>query len=164
MKRVSALALYRVLLRSSALAVEEGFTVRHGDRSVKRICITVDDCKDTAMLRQILRPGQELGVPITFFTLGYVLLDEDRDLWRRLGDQMARSATIATGTMPCRPIQLGTPEHAACHPGAAGRGAGLPLSHAGDAPPATWTIPIRRGLCAQRHSVPAGYSHAVLWM
>ena len=84
MKRVLALALCLVLLCSAAHAVEEGFTVRHGDRSVKRICITVDDCKDTAMLRQIFDLGQELDVPMTFFTLGYVLLDEDRDLWREI--------------------------------------------------------------------------------
>lgn len=84
MKRLFALFLCLTLLCSSALAVEEGFTVYHGSREEKRIAITVDDCKDTATLKLIFDLGQELDVPITFFTLGYVLLDEDRTLWQEV--------------------------------------------------------------------------------
>ncbi|MBE5803596.1 MAG: hypothetical protein E7316_03690 [Clostridiales bacterium] len=86
MKRILALCLCLMMLCSRAFAVEEGFTVRHGDRNDKRICITVDDCKDTRVLRDIFELGQELDVPITFFTLGYVLLDEDRELWRMVAE------------------------------------------------------------------------------
>jgi len=86
LKRVLMVVLCLMLVCSSALGGELSFTVRHGDREAKRICITVDDCKDTVMLRQIFDLGQELEVPITFFTLGYVLLDEDRDLWREIAE------------------------------------------------------------------------------
>lgn len=86
MKRLLALLLCLVCVCSSALAVEPGFTVYHGDREQKRICITVDDCKDTAMLKRIFDLGQELGIPMTFFTLGYVLEDEDRDIWRAVAE------------------------------------------------------------------------------
>ena len=86
MKRMLTLLLCLMMVCSSACAVEAGFTVRHGDREVKRICITVDDCKDTVMLRQIFDLGKELDVPMTFFTLGYVLLDEDRELWQEIAN------------------------------------------------------------------------------
>ena len=84
MKRFAALLVCLVCLCSSALAVEPGFTVYHGDREQKRICITVDDCKDTGVLKKMFDLGQELGIPITFFTLGYVLEDDDRDIWREV--------------------------------------------------------------------------------
>lgn len=86
MKRLIALALCMIMLCGEAMAVEAGFTVRHGDRNVKRICITVDDCKDTQMLREIFDLGQEMGIPMTFFTLGYVLMDEDQALWREIAE------------------------------------------------------------------------------
>lgn len=73
-------------LCSTAQAVQPGFTVRHGDREVKRICITVDDCKDTKTMKEIFDLGQELGVPMTFFTLGYVLLDEDKEIWQAIAE------------------------------------------------------------------------------
>lgn len=84
MRRVLLWLLCMMLVCSCAQAVEEGFTVRHGDREAKRICITVDDCKDTVMLRQIFDLGQELEIPMTFFTLGYVLLEEDQALWQEI--------------------------------------------------------------------------------
>lgn len=84
MKRFVALLLCMMCLFSTAQAVQPGFTVRHGDREVKRICITVDDCKDTKTMKEIFDLGQELGVPMTFFTLGYVLLDEDKEIWQAI--------------------------------------------------------------------------------
>lgn len=86
MKRFVALLLCMMCLCSTAFAVQPGFTVRHGDREVKRICITVDDCKDTKTMKEIFDLGQELGVPMTFFTLGYVLLDEDREIWQAIAE------------------------------------------------------------------------------
>ena len=81
MKKLVALLLCLIFLCSSAYAVAPGFAVRNGSREEKKICITVDDCKDTKTLKQIFDLGQELEVPITFFTLGYVLENTDRDLW-----------------------------------------------------------------------------------
>lgn len=86
MKRITAIFLVLLFVCSSALALQPGFTVYHGSRDEKRICITVDDCKDTQTMKQIFELGQELGVPMTFFTLGYVLLDEDRDIWRAIAE------------------------------------------------------------------------------
>lgn len=86
MKRFVALLLCMMFLCSTAQAVQPGFTVRHGDREVKRICITVDDCKDTKTMKEIFDLGQELGVPMTFFTLGYVLLDEDKEIWQSIAE------------------------------------------------------------------------------
>ena len=86
MKRFVALLLCMMCLCSTAQAVQPGFTVRHGDREVKRICITVDDCKDTKTMKEIFDLGQELGVPMTFFTLGYVLLDEDKEIWQAIAE------------------------------------------------------------------------------
>ncbi|MBE5769148.1 MAG: polysaccharide deacetylase family protein [Clostridiales bacterium] len=83
-RRLIAFMLTAILclcVLSDALAWEPGFTVYHGDREQKRICITVDDCKDVGYMWQIFNLSQELNVPITFFTLGYVLENTDRDLW-----------------------------------------------------------------------------------
>lgn len=82
MKRLAALLCLLALL--FALPARAEFAVRHGDRSHKRVCITVDDCADTEMLRAIFELGQESDIPITFFTLGYVILDEDAPLWREI--------------------------------------------------------------------------------
>lgn len=111
MKRIMALLLC-LLFVCSAAAAELSFTVRNGDRSIKRICITVDDCANTEMLQAIFELGQELEIPMTFFTLGYVLKEEDADLWRAIAEsdceignhtyyhdslpQMKRSAIVKT--------------------------------------------------------------------
>lgn len=84
MKKIAALLMALLLMGSSAMAVQPGFTVYHGDRADKRICITVDDCKDTSMVVAIFDLCRELDIPITYFVLGYVLQDEDRDVWRAI--------------------------------------------------------------------------------
>jgi len=82
MKRLAALLCALVLLCAASARAE--FAVHCGDRSEKRVCITVDDCADTEMLRAIFDLGQELEVPITFFTLGYVIKEADAPLWREI--------------------------------------------------------------------------------
>ena len=82
MKRLAALLCALVLLPVASARAE--FAVHHGDRSQKRVCITVDDCADAEMLRAIFDLGQELEVPITFFTLGYVIKEADAPLWREI--------------------------------------------------------------------------------
>lgn len=86
MKRIIALTLALMLLFSTACAAEFSFSVRNGDRSEKKICITVDDCVNTEMLQGIFDLSQELGVPMTFFTLGYPLDEKDADLWRSIAE------------------------------------------------------------------------------
>jgi len=86
MKRFTALLLGLLFLFSCAMGEGYKFTVYHGDRNDNRICITVDDCKDTQQLKLIFDLGQELGIPITFFTLGYVLLEEDAEIWRAVAE------------------------------------------------------------------------------
>lgn len=82
MKRLAAMLCALVLLCVAPARAE--FAVHHGDRSQKSVCITVDDCADTEMLRAIFELGQELEVPITFFTLGYVIKEEDAELWQEI--------------------------------------------------------------------------------
>lgn len=85
MKRIMAMLLCLLFLFTAA-AAELSFTVRYGDRSQKRICITVDDCANIEMLQAIFDLSQELNVPMTFFTLGYVLQEEDAELWRAIAE------------------------------------------------------------------------------
>lgn len=86
-KRMAALALALMMLTGTALAeITKGFTMRNGDRGAKRICITIDDLANIEMVQAIFDLGQELGVPMTFFTLGYVLDEKDADLWRAIAE------------------------------------------------------------------------------
>lgn len=88
MKRLTAILLCLLLLFSASLsfAAEYKFTVRNGDRSEKRICITVDDCINIEMLQAIFELGQELEIPMTFFTLGSAIRERDQALWRKIAE------------------------------------------------------------------------------
>ena len=84
-KRLIALTLFLMTLSSTALAtVEKGFTMYHGTREEKRLCITVDDLKDIEMVQAIFELGQQLNVPMTFFALGYVIEEKDAEVWRAI--------------------------------------------------------------------------------
>ena len=86
-KRIIAFTLILMALTSTALAkVEKGFTMYHGSRDEKRICITIDDLADAEMVQAIFELGQELNVPMTFFVLGYVLDEKDADMWRAIAE------------------------------------------------------------------------------
>ena len=86
-KRMTALFLLLMMLSSTAFAaVTPGFTMRHGSRDEKRICITIDDLADIEMVQAIFDLGQELDVPMTFFVLGYVLEETDAELWRAIAE------------------------------------------------------------------------------
>jgi peptidoglycan/xylan/chitin deacetylase (PgdA/CDA1 family) len=86
MKRLVASILCLVLLACASLsfAAEYKFTVRNGDRSENRICITVDDCINTEMMQAIFELGQELEIPMTFFILGSGIQEKDQELWQRI--------------------------------------------------------------------------------
>ncbi len=95
-RRIAALLLSLLLLVGSASAAELGFTVRAGDRSIKRICSTVDDCYDVAVLEKILNLSKELEVPITFFVVGGAMMEADREIWRAVAES---SCEIGSHTM-----------------------------------------------------------------
>jgi len=86
MKRLTALVLLAVTLLSQAAAEEFGAIVRHGSREEKRLCITVDDCADSEMIRAIFELSRKEAIPLTFFTNGYTLKDEDRELWLSIAE------------------------------------------------------------------------------
>lgn len=65
-----------------ARAVEAGFTVFHGDRSVPRVALTVDDCYDSDNVQAIIDLCEEYGVPVTFFVIGSALKLDDQPLWQ----------------------------------------------------------------------------------
>lgn len=82
--RLLALTLSLLLLASTAFAYPPGFLVHHGDRDQKRVCITVDDCYDAAVLRQMHELCVELDFPITWFVLGSQIRDTDKEVWEAI--------------------------------------------------------------------------------
>ena len=86
-KKLVALVLALLMVASTASAeITKGFTMYHGSREDKRVCITIDDLKLTEWVQAIFDLGQELDVPMTFFVLGYVLEDDDADMWRAIAE------------------------------------------------------------------------------
>ena len=65
---------------------EEATVVRHGDRSVPRIAITVDDCYDRQHVERAVELCEKYGVAITFFPIGNALKFADGPLWQRALD------------------------------------------------------------------------------
>ena len=82
-KRLICLALCLLMLSGNALAVEQGYTVFHGDREKARIALTVDDCYDSEQVGEILDLCEAYDVPVTFFVIGSALKLDDRELWVR---------------------------------------------------------------------------------
>ncbi len=95
-RRIAALLLCLLLLLGCASAAELGFTVRYGDRNIKRICITVDDCYDVTVLKNMLDLSVELDVPITFFVVGGAMMEADREVWQAVAES---SCEIGSHTM-----------------------------------------------------------------
>ena len=60
------------------------YVVRNGDRSVKKISITVDDGWDLDYLRKIHELSVEMDFPITWFMVGTQFLHEDKALWEEI--------------------------------------------------------------------------------
>ena len=82
--RLFVLTLCFMLVCSSALAVPPGFLVYHGDREVKKVAITVDDCYDATVLRLMHELCVEYDFPITWFVLGAQIRDEDKEVWEAI--------------------------------------------------------------------------------
>lgn len=84
--RLCLLAAFLLTLPTAATAVEQGYTVFHGDRTVPLVAVTVDDCYNAAHVAEILDLCEAEGVPVTFFVIGAALKDADRDVWQRAVD------------------------------------------------------------------------------
>ncbi len=82
MKRAVALGLLTVLLSASIPAL--GKIYRQGDPEKKQIAITVDDCKNPDVLKEMLDLFQAEGIHATFFPIGRCIQEKDGDLWRRM--------------------------------------------------------------------------------
>ena len=80
---LATVAMCLTLLLGSARAVEQGYTVFHGDREKPAVALTVDDCYDIERVTEILNLCQAQGVPVTFFVVGSALRDADTEVWLR---------------------------------------------------------------------------------
>lgn len=84
MKRLAALILCLLTFSATAFAAEPATAVRNGSREEKKVCITVDDCMNIQILQKIFELSQELEAPITIFTLGAMVKEEDKALWQAI--------------------------------------------------------------------------------
>lgn len=82
MKRI----LILLMLLCGVAYGEEAAVVSHGDRSVPRIAITVDDCYDRTHIESAVELCEKYGVVVTFFPIGNALKFADGPLWQRALD------------------------------------------------------------------------------
>ena len=91
-KNIWAAMLALVLLFSVSLGEETGedplsrFSVRNGSRQSPQIAITVDDAFDLDYVWQIRDLFHEYGQVCTFFPIGVMLKEENRDDWQKVLD------------------------------------------------------------------------------
>ncbi len=86
-KRIASLLLILLLLFGAAPAEEElKFSVRHGSRESPKIAITVDDGFDLSWYWKIRDLFEENGIHGTFFPVGFVLEEKDREEWQKIID------------------------------------------------------------------------------
>ena len=78
--------LVALLLMLNWVYAEEAEIVRHGDRSIPRVAITVDDCYDRTHIETAVELCERYGVAITFFPIGNALKFADGPLWQRALD------------------------------------------------------------------------------
>ena len=80
--RLLSLICCLLLCTTSALAaLPENFVVYHGDRTVKKIAITVDDGWEMDKVRMIHELSVQYDFPITWFMVGSLIKPEDKALW-----------------------------------------------------------------------------------
>lgn len=75
-----------LLAASSAETVFRADNVRHGDRSLPRIAITIDDCYNIDHVISAIELCEEYEVPVTFFVIGKALKFADGPVWQRALD------------------------------------------------------------------------------
>lgn len=84
--KIRMAAFMTIMLLLTAACAEEAQIVRHGDRSVPRVAITVDDCYDRAHIEKVVALCEAYSVPVTFFPIGNALKFADGPLWQRALD------------------------------------------------------------------------------
>ena len=95
------------------------FVLNHGDRSIKKVAITVDDCYKSATewIKRDVELCREQGIVMTFFPLVYTgcLEEKYREMWQSVLD-----AGCEIGTHTNRHLQLGGRDNQSIY-GALGR-------------------------------------------
>ncbi len=80
--RLLTLICCLLLCASTALAaLPENYVVYYGDRTVKKIAITVDDGWEMDKVRMIHELSVQYDFPITWFMVGTLIKPEDKELW-----------------------------------------------------------------------------------
>lgn len=74
------------LLWLTIAGAEDAQIIRHGDRSVPCIAVTVDDCYDRRHIESVVELCEAYGVTATFFPIGNALKFADGPLWQRALD------------------------------------------------------------------------------
>ncbi len=81
--RLLLLALCMALCVPTALAADipEDYVVHHGDRTQKKVAITVDDCYKAEYIKLIHELSVEYDFPITWFVVGICFRDGEEQVW-----------------------------------------------------------------------------------
>ncbi len=93
--RLFLICIVMMLATTAAFALPENYVLRHGDRSVPKVAITVDDGFGHEMIRAIHELSIELDFPVTWFMVGYHFWPEEKELW---DDVIARGNEIGNHT------------------------------------------------------------------
>lgn len=72
------------------------FIIRYGNRDENKISLSMDDCYDMECVRETIEICKEYGIVMTFYPLGIVLHEEDREIWQSAIDA---GCEIGTHTM-----------------------------------------------------------------
>ena len=70
-------------LMAASLPAIAAKVVSYGDRSIKRVAITVDDCWSVVQLKRVLSAADRYGVPVTFFPCGQAIRYNPA-IWRKI--------------------------------------------------------------------------------
>lgn len=75
------------ILQSKSLALaQDSINIRHGNRNLPRIALTIDDCYDRQYILEAIELCEEYHVAMTFFPIGNALKFADGSLWQRALD------------------------------------------------------------------------------
>ena len=80
------------------------FIIRYGSREENKIALSMDDCYELDKVEETLEICREFGIIMTFYPLGLVLKEEDRELWQSVIDA---GCEIGTHTMRHASINKG---------------------------------------------------------
>lgn len=86
MKRILLILLGMLVIGHAGAETVPASTVRHGDRSIPSVAITIDDCYDGKHILAIVELCEQYQVPVTFFPIGKALKYADGPLWQRALD------------------------------------------------------------------------------